>query len=495
MLILFDSGHYLQYVKIFENRAAFATWDIVRGPSFPVLIHLSNIFFGKTAMGLLIFSFIFYLIMLFFSKKILDIASKGNKKTKNILIILFFLLVIINPIIYGYYHSLLTEFVAMTVSVMSCFFAWKLFETVENDKKPHFILLSLYFIIMVPLAYFLKQPFVSIALFPLIAVVFLALIGLKSWQKKLQIVSVFFISLITLVSSITVWNGVLKSKGIELNSGNESTNILGYRLIAGLNRFNFEGNFSAITYDKFEVLDNKGKVIGKMQIENNKSGLTSAFSGIKFLINAISRYPDKVFNSYLNNYLGISNVYRYNKEGFILDNKTKSPKFEILACRQNCIIATGINNEKSNIFHMTPELYEEVVDYEQKIDPPFLFKLLFNLNEKPSIFFVNLLMISLPFVWMSSLVFLLCQVRKDKKQKIQNPTRLYMVFILLTYSLLHILVHVVTATIIDRYASPTYIAIILADLLLLAELIEVCKGRKNFKETTKKIKSKLLKYS
>ena len=126
MILTYDSAHYMGYVQIFENVLPFSTWDIVRGPVFPILIHLSNFFFGKTSNGIVLFSFIFYLVMLFVSAKIIKEFSSESKKIKTVLMILFFLLVVFNIIVFGYYHTLLTEFVAMTVSIVSCYLSWKL---------------------------------------------------------------------------------------------------------------------------------------------------------------------------------------------------------------------------------------------------------------------------------------------------------------------------------------------------------------------------------
>ena len=72
--------------------------------------------------------------MLFFSYKILNKTISNNKrKTKIILFSL--LLIIFNPIIYGYYHVLLTEFIAMTFAVVSCYLAYKMLEVDFSNKK------------------------------------------------------------------------------------------------------------------------------------------------------------------------------------------------------------------------------------------------------------------------------------------------------------------------------------------------------------------------
>ena len=473
MQVFWDSGHYLQYVKILENRVPFQTWDIVRGPSFPVLIHLSNMLFGKTAMGILIFSLIFYLIMLFFSKKILEIASSEEKKTRNILLILFFLLVVVNPIIYGYYHSLLTEFVAMTVSIMSCYFAWKLYESVENKQKTKFILSCMYFVIMPPLTWFLKQIYVSTALFPLVGVILLALINFRDWKKKIKTLAVAFLSVLSLGASIMLWNGLLEYKGINLNTQSSSSNLFGFQLVWSLNRFKMEGDMMNVTSNKVEVLDDEDKIVGEMNLDIDEDGIATSSAAVKFLGEAITKHPEKVLKSYFNNYLVISDVYAFVKEGDSSERIRILPDFNILGCMQNCIIAAGITEEKSNIWFMPPKSYEEVVDYEQKIGSPVFLKSIFSITEKPNVFITNCLMISLPFIWITLFVFLI--IRRQKEQKSQGMRKLYLAFILLTYAFLHVVAHVIMGGLLDRYASPTYIVVILAYMLLVVGIINLFK--------------------
>lgn len=88
ILILFDSAHYMSFVEIFEGKESFSSWDIIRGPVFPVLIFLSNKLFGKTAMGLLIICFLLYLLMIVIVRYLLNFLSDDSKK-KKIFIYLF----------------------------------------------------------------------------------------------------------------------------------------------------------------------------------------------------------------------------------------------------------------------------------------------------------------------------------------------------------------------------------------------------------------------
>ena len=149
--ITWDSAHYLEYVKIFENVMPFSSWDVVRGPIFPLIIYCSNFLFSKTNHGLLVMTYMYYLVMLLFNIKILNYyldKIKIKKNTKKIIKYIFVGLIIINPIIYGYYHCLLTEFVAITLAIISCYYAVIWLDVDYYKEKNKYILLNLLFIFL-----------------------------------------------------------------------------------------------------------------------------------------------------------------------------------------------------------------------------------------------------------------------------------------------------------------------------------------------------------
>ena len=70
--VLWDSAHYMTYVNIFEGALPWNSWDVVRGPIFPLIIYIGNILFGKSAQGLIMNTYMYYLLMLIFSYKLLN---------------------------------------------------------------------------------------------------------------------------------------------------------------------------------------------------------------------------------------------------------------------------------------------------------------------------------------------------------------------------------------------------------------------------------------
>ena len=469
VLVLYDSAHYIAFVKILEGNALFSSWDIARGPVFPLLIFLSNIFFGKTTIGLLILSFSFYFLMLLVVKKILEAISIGSNKLKVLLYIVFFFVIIINPIVFGYYHALLTEFVAMSISLLSCYLSWILYlysQEKECDRKK-LIMLTAYFVIMTPFSWFLKQPYVSITLFPLIVATILQLFSLKGYFSKIRMVAITVLSLISLFGGIFLWNSVLKRNGVSLDSDRNVTTSVGNLLIGGLGEYQrVESINNNKEYKIVEILNRNGEVVDSVQVKIDDLGNITTRSALGFLPNVLLHHPGKILDSYITNYLGLINIYKSSSlDGveYIITEKKILP----FGCVENCAIATSILDHKSNIYYMTEEMYASVLDYEQYIDPPFLSATLLKINTKPSILLFNWLLFVLPFILLVAIIF---KFTYKRHMSIHSSNILILSIILLSYSFLHIFVHVVTSAIMDRYASPAYIPAVIGLISLLVVL-------------------------
>jgi hypothetical protein len=488
------------YVQIFENVLPFSTWDIVRGPVFPILIHLSNFFFGKTSNGIVLFSFIFYLVMLFVSAKIIREFSRENKKIKTVLMILFFLLVVFNIIVFGYYHTLLTEFVAMTVSVVSCYLSWKLLlKTTKGDKKYYFLFM-LYFVVMVPFSWFLKQPYVSITLFPLIISTIISLFTSKPIKKFLPHFAVLLLSIVSLFVGIFAWNKILEKKGLETDTSRSAFNMLGEGMIDPLENYEILEDVDTDYLEKaqflssderemlnsaknnfkiVEVYNTKGTLIDQMLVKTKENGFISSEDTLKFIIKVFFTHPLETLNSYVVNYWGIVNAYHpsypwtLNSAEYYIDKD-----FSLLGCQENCVIATIVGQARSNIFYMPENMAYRIKDYEQYINSPFLFRLILNGLQTTSIAAFNVSLFLLPFV-LPAIILYLILAKKNSKNKREI---MYLSIILLGYSFLHICAHSVISATIDRYASPAYITAILGYFGIISLLLYNTKHEKRYKK-------------
>lgn len=478
--ITWDSAHYMTYVEILEGILPFSSWDVVRGPVFPIIIYLSNLLFGKTVQGLLINSYIYYLIMLFFTYKIIKETLPDNKKTKKI--ILFTLIaIIINPIIYGYYHTLLTEFVAMTIAVLSCFLAYKWINYDFYSNKIKYTCLALVFCFLIIFSWFLKQPYISVALFPLLVAFIITILKKDKIKKKLPSVLTLVFCIIGLIFSITTWNNILEKGGLDTNSDRNPTNTLGNNLVDGLNCFEinygYDYNNNKIEEDSFlsdieknniknhienedetyvviDIKDKKDNIIDKQYV-NTKNNNLSTFDSIKVILKNIIKHPILLIDSYATNYLSIIDIYKVISE----DNVTHKTTNQIDLTFVNELSTIGMKpyTYTSNIFSITDEAYTRVINYEQFNHPPKILNYFMIIVSKIFIIIFKIIFLILPVTLIISIF---------KRIKTKN-SKYDMTIILFSFSFLHTILHVATGAIIDRYLMPAYITTFLGIIILL----------------------------
>lgn len=488
MILTYDSAHYMGYVNILERKIPFATWDIVRGPVFPIMIFLSNFFFGKTSIGLVLFSFTFYLLMLFVSTKVLNVFSKGNITSKYISFSLFILLVVFNIIIFGYYHTLLTEFVAISVSVVSCYLSWLLLIKSFKDEKKIYLLLSVYFVFITTFSWFLKQPYISIALYPLVISTIISIFRSKLIKYFIPQFVIILICILSLFFSIKVWNNVLESKGIKMEGPRSSSGLLEQMLINPLENYEIVKEVDEkyldksryISQEEWKIIKNKnglarivevynsgGGLIDQMVIETNLEGTASTGQSLQFIIKTFFLHPLETLESYTTNYLGLINIYQPSTSNS--QNYSIEKNFQLSGCYENCGIAAIIGQTRNNIYYMPENMFYRVADYQQTLNSPYIFRFVLNQLKTVSIISFNVSFLLLPIALIVAISYMIFGIKKeDKKSKEQMS----LVLILLGYSFLHLCTHAVTSAVIDRYASPAYITTILGYIGLFSIIIK-----------------------
>ncbi len=279
-ILTYDSGHYLSYVSIFEGNSPASSWDIVRGPVFPIIIHSFNILFGKTNTGLLVGLFIYYLIFSLTCYKTCQEICQHYKHKKIIETILVIVL-LFNPLIFGYFHVLLTEFVAITLTLLNILIAYKWIFI--DPKRKNLILYSLYFIFSILFCYHLKQPYIIISFIPPLVAAIISIFINHQKKNILYRISTLVVSLVILLISIFSWNGILKSIGANDKSGRDSSSMLGKQLLLAYQ----------IPYDN----NNDG------EIDRLSTG-----EAIGLILNQFSKNPLHTFKIYTQNYCGLSSM-------------------------------------------------------------------------------------------------------------------------------------------------------------------------------------------
>jgi len=289
----------------------------------------------------------------------------------------------------------------------------------------------------------------------------LKMVTFKGLKGKLVVAFITFLSILSLVFSINIWNTFLKSRGVNLNSDRNVVNNLGKQILEVFVDFPTSEDSEDYNIEMLNLDDGREELL---EIDLDQNGGISTKFAMKFIIKAFTLYPGQVIDSYITNYLGLINIYKSGSaDGVAYSVKEKG--FDALGCVENCAIAISILNEKSNIYYLPEEMYLKVQNYEQYIDTPFLFRSILGINRVPSMIIFNLSFFFLPFILVIQIVYLLLKKKSlsDLKKNI-----LLLSIILLSYSFSHLLVHTVTGAIIDRYASPCFITTILGYLCICA---------------------------
>ena len=491
----------MSYVNILRGESSWATWDIVRGPVFPLLIYISNIVFAKSSIGLLMFSFLWYVLMLFVLflslKRILGFRSVEKK----VLISAIVLFTIINPIIFGYYHALLTEYIAITLAVVGCYISFKYLKTDFFENRKRFVYYSFLLTFLIIFSWFLKQPYFSVIFFPFLIANILAIVDDRSIKNFIVRAASLISSMLLLFLSLILWNYFLSFKGINLETNRNVTNGLGSRLVLTTDSFKIVEDeevyleSSVISNEHFsnsekemllmgkeykivEIYDNNNRKLD-MKIIETRNNLIPISSSIKFLVSEIFTRPALVLDSYFANYLAIINIYEtytpdgigyYVKRGFDWN-------FE----NENATIARRIFYNSNNIFHMSDEGLERVLQFNQINNPPLLLNRAMQVISAPSNYLFKFNFLVLPFTILVSIACKTYIVIKKQKNDLINY-----VIILLGFSFLHILLHAITGALIDRYAVPAIISAMTGNILIIYILYTKILGRKRDEEAKEK---------
>lgn len=212
--ITFDSGHYLWLADLIRM-GEWASWDPIRNIGFPLLIFLSLALLGHNQFALLIPMILAHTLLFVIACELAFLVLKPIGKYKRFFITcIIFVIIAFDPTVFGYYHTLLTEYVVATIAMLSCFVGVKLYQSPPFSKK--FFLLSSYFLIMVPISWHIKQPYIGAALFPLCIATFLILLQQFSWKKFFFSFSIVALVIGFTLSSNFAWDSFLTSQGNPL---------------------------------------------------------------------------------------------------------------------------------------------------------------------------------------------------------------------------------------------------------------------------------------
>lgn len=505
--ITYDSSHYLWLTDLLSPNDSFSNWDVARGCVFPLFIYVLNIIFGINTNALLIGMFFNYMILLVICYLIYEefFNNNSNKIYNVCILITLFILIAFNPIVFGYYHTLLTEFISITIAALACYLCWKFIYIDYDVNKIKFWSYTVIFAILAVISWNLKQPYVGTVIYPLIISFLIYMF------KKPKITNVLFkilsimISVAVIVCSIIVWNKILVANNVKQNSERDSSGFFARQLVEGVSYYNRD--FHDFSYTEESIRNNarisdqdKEKIYTIMKKQDNeysnfiilrssniekdkydyilytKDKNLSTGEAIKFVVDMMVNKPIELLKSYVDNYLAIINIYQIYFESDV-NKLVVVKKFDILSSAENSAIAYKIyGTNTSNVFPLNEDYYKYAENYFSKNQGLKICNFIMENLKNISIIVFKFSLAILPFEILLVIIIFIITKKRMKLNGIGQKL-LDLIFILLIFSFLNICSHAVLGASIDRYAISSYVTNVIAIVLLINFFVNI----KNYK--------------
>lgn len=491
-----DSSNYYFFMKIIAGDIPLSAWNPVRGPGTPFVLYLITRILGDNVIGFLVGSFLSYLVLLFFIYLIIKEINKlyRDKISSAIVWYFFVTLIVFNPLAIGYYHAMLTEFVATTIAIVGCFLAYKWVDVEFEKSRTTFLLYVIIFSFLSAFVWFLKQPYLSIILFPLFISTMLSIIKRRNTKNILSKILSFVFIIVSLVASINMWNYFLVNKGGVSLKGRGAGDLLSTGLIPALSNFRVRRDLDTINesyidgivyleeleknkikdiirkdledeeYLLYDVINIKGDIVDTIVWFRTSKNPVTVTEALHFIWEQVKEYPVLCIDSYITNYLATINVFATNLDNYLHyfpvktftegSNENRGLSLAILLDRP--IYWWAPDDAPYKITYM-PE-------YEKINEPNELAKNLLSINVETSLFLFKIVFFFSPFAFMYFTVLYVLQIYKKGKSK--NVFLYQLLIVLFGTSFLHVLLHAITGAIIDRYAFVAYPLSLLGMILL-----------------------------
>lgn len=496
-----DGTGYHRSAQVISGNLPLSEWQAIRGPILPLILYISGFLFGDTPLGFQIISYLFFVVSILFMYLIMKEFLKESRDSFKNNIICFFsiVLIIFNPLIIGYFHVMLTEFVAITISFVACFvfIKWMSYKF-EKDNYFKLFICSFFIIVLVPISWFLKQPYIIVVLGPFILATILSILKDFSFKNTILRISVLILSVFVLLTSIILWNRFLtihieaeeSSSSLEQNffaegviraNSNfryiEKENLSEEELNGLLQRvkindttklskiINKESNLD--NYDFYEVLDKyTGEGTDIMIVEYTTDNPEPFVRISKFFKTAILNYPSLVIHSYYLNYLSLINVNKYDY-GQFFSLKERLSLEELHGENEN--IGLSIYFRKSTFLGSASGRAINMDQYKLANTSKVPIKIYNDWIRKPSLLLFKYTFILLPFLLIFSLIkYAILKCEKNSQNTDIQQTEI--LIIILGFSFLHVLSHVFSGAIVDRYTIVAYPLALLGIILFISSI-------------------------
>ena len=479
IIMTWDTSEYLGLADYIGTKEMTENWIGHRGIAFPLLLKLFKPFGIENKIFMLILTFIFYVAMVITIYKIYKELRKNNflksKISKIIYVIYTVIFIILNPMIFGYYHALLTEFVSMTITLIMCYLSWKWIDFNLKENKKEIIIYAIIFSLLTILLYHTKQSLISLTFLPIIIATLLSIVNKFESSDFLIKTTTILSTIIMLFLSILIWNTLMKDANVAEDT--VETRVNGYliKAISELKPISDEQTIN--NFDRSLLSDKENDEIEKILLNeskytkfkiyetpNNKylvyfnKGKKSFKEDIGFYFKVLLNSPTDIVKSYYKNYWKII---------FINEN---SP---IWAVGENFEIPYSIYFNRTNLISVNEDYLKNVENYFSKNETNTISKL-YTAYTKKTIkiiaIFNKISLWILPITWLLSVITYIMINKKIDKNSLKV---LQFIIILYTTSFGGIMTYIMFGTTVDRYTIPMMIPTFIAHFLSLVLLSRI----------------------
>jgi hypothetical protein len=513
LVATWDTAHYHNYLDILYGKKSWENWDVIRGPVFPAFIAGVHFLFGYSNVGMLLGTYVItVMILLIASYFIRELSGSVSIFVGYSLLLIFLFL---NPIFLGFYHTILTEFLASFLMIFSVLvsYLW-FFKNIYDRTKFEFIGLSIILIVLVPVSFHIKQPYVAATIMPLLGSSLLSMLFEKKIINIVQRLLIVTMSLILLIGSVLIWHSFLPNTGIAAEKERMSYYMVSERLYRGLHS---QLPTSSDQLDKNEQSKKKeimpDVIVGGMslselsspQIENDKTinfidrsralrlkktGQERSY-GFLFIADFEGKIIDKIL---VGGKPGISrsvfelirvciahpvlSIKKYVGNFFQITRLTDNPWLETEAIAFKSFEAKGYGN---NVFWVA-DYFEPLIAPYKQYEINSIGYIPYKLFKKISLWMFPLLLNVISSLWILFILYMLYNIVKRYITNSIDKLKIGKILVFLFISSFAIFFqiffpHALLGATNDRYAFPAYSMSLIVFVIILLQLINLIKER------------------
>ena len=482
IIMTWDTSEYLGLADYIGTKEMKENWIGHRGIAFPLLLKLFKPFGIENRIFMLILMFIFYVGMVItiykIYKKLREQELFKGKITKYIFAIYTIIFIVLNPMLFGYYHTLLTEFVSMTITLIMCYLSWKWIDFNWEENKKSIIIYAIIFSLLTIFLYHIKQSLVPLVLLPILTATLVAVINNFKLSNFIAKTTTILSVIIMLFSSISIWNELMKDANVLENTEEKRINDC---LIKGVSELKKICDDQTINdFDRSLISEKENNEIEKVLSNESKYTKFRIYkaSNDKYLVyfseekytfkedlgfyfKILFNSPEDIVKSYYKNYWRI-----------IFTDKERP----IWIGKENFEIPYNMYVNRANIVDVNEDYIKYIKNY-FSINETNMVSKIFNgyvyKSFKIITVFNKISLWILPITWLISVIVYIIINRKISKNTLKI---LQLIIILYTTSFGGIMAYILFGTTVDRYVVPmmipTFIAHFLSIVLLTRKFIK-----------------------